>query len=80
MLAKDPSLCSVGQVLRITESSLAPVACLDDDTNQCERSGFCKTLPMWTGLNKVITDYLDGISLQNLLEQAQEQGADNYMI
>jgi Rrf2 family protein len=80
MLAKDPAKCTVGQVLRITEGSLAPVVCLDNDVNMCDRIEVCKTLSMWTGLNKVITDYLNGVTLQDLLEQHQYQGADHYII
>jgi len=80
MLAKEPSRCTVGQVLRITEGSLAPVACLEDTINQCDRAGYCKTLPMWAGLNKVISNYLDSVTLQDMLDQYQEHGGDNYMI
>ena len=69
MLAKEPSAYTVGQILRITEGNLAPIACLEDKVNQCERAKSCRTLSMWKGLNKVITEYLDGITLQNLLEK-----------
>jgi len=68
MLVKEPAAYTVGQILRITEGSLAPIACLEDKINQCERAKKCKTLPMWKGLNKVITDYLDGITLQDMLD------------
>ena len=78
MLAKEPSQITVGQILRITEGSLAPVACLEDDTNYCERADSCITLPMWKGLNSVISEYLNGISLQSMLEQTP--GLDNYVI
>jgi len=67
MLAKDPASYTVGEILRITEGNLAPVACLEDKVNQCERVKKCKTLSMWKGLNKVIGDYLDGITLKDLL-------------
>ncbi|HBT95894.1 MAG TPA: Rrf2 family transcriptional regulator [Coriobacteriia bacterium] len=80
LLAKDPDRFTVGQILRITEGSLAPIACLDEDINVCERVEHCKTLPMWTGLDKVITEYLDGITLQDMLDQYQERGADSYVI
>ncbi|MDR0914618.1 MAG: Rrf2 family transcriptional regulator [Oscillospiraceae bacterium] len=79
-LAKKPTQITVGQVLRITEGSLAPVACLDDETNLCERASFCRTLPMWQGLNKVITDYLDSVNLQSMLDQYEKQSADFYVI
>ena len=80
MLAKEPSKFTVGQVLRITEGNLAPVACLEDEINQCDRVGFCKTLPMWTGLSRVISEYLDSVTLQDMLEQYQYQGANHYII
>jgi Rrf2 family protein len=80
MLAVEPSNCSVGQILRITEGSLVPVACLEDEINQCDRIETCKTLPMWMGLKKVIADYLDSVSLQDILEEYQEQSADHYVI
>jgi Rrf2 family protein len=80
MLAKDASLITVGQVLRITEGSLAPVSCLDDEVNKCERVDSCQTLYLWQGLNKVINDYLESFTLQHIMDQYQEQGADNYMI
>ena len=80
MLAKESAQYTVGQILRVTEGSLAPVACLEDDINQCERTENCKTLPMWQGLNHLIADYLDGITLQDMMEQYQKQRADSYTI
>lgn len=77
-LTRDPSSYSVASVLRITEGTLAPVACLQDEVNTCNRAGSCKTLPMWTGLEKVISDYLEGISIQDLASTDNE--ADNYVI
>ena len=79
-MTKAPAEVTVGQVLRITEGSLVSVACLEDEQNQCDRSGACKTLPMWNGLYKVINDYLDGITLQDILDQYNEYGADSYVI
>ena len=76
MLAKEPSTCTVGQILRLTEGNLAPVACLEDETNLCDRAPFCKTLPMWKELDKIISDYLDSVTLQDMLEQS----ADNWVI
>jgi Rrf2 family protein len=68
MLAKQPSEYTVGQILRITEGSLAPVACLKDEVNQCSRIDSCKTFSMWDGLYKVIFEYLDGMTLQDMLD------------
>ena len=79
-LAKSPDQCTVGAILRATEGSLAPVACLDHDPNLCERSAECVTLPIWQGLQKTIYDYLDGITLQDILDQQKERYANGYMI
>lgn len=69
MLVKSPAEYTVGDVLRITEGSLAPVACLDQQPNLCERCGICMTLPVWQGLDRVIADYVDGITLQDILDR-----------
>jgi Rrf2 family protein len=66
-LARDPASITVAEVLRITEGGLAPVSCLAGDVKGCERRDYCLTLPVWEGLEKVISDYLEGISLQDIL-------------
>ena len=80
MLAKKPSQITVGQILRITEGSLAPIACLEGEVNQCDRALSCKTLAMWEGFYETITDYLDSATLQNISEQYNKNGADYYVI
>lgn len=79
-LAKPPAQYTVGMILRMTEGSLAPVACLDNDPVECERSGECATLPVWRGLYKVITDYLDGITIQDIVDRQNNLGSDEYVI
>ena len=76
MLAKEPAKYTVAEILRLTEGNLAPVACLEDETNQCDRAAFCKTLPMWKELDKIINDYLSSVTLQDMMEQS----ADNWVI
>jgi len=66
-LAKGPETITVGEILRAAEGSLAPVACLDDEINQCPRKDDCLALPLWEGLNRVIQDYVDHITLADLL-------------
>ncbi|MDR1805197.1 MAG: Rrf2 family transcriptional regulator [Clostridium sp.] len=78
MLSRPPAAISVGEILRITEGSLAPVACLEEESGNCARSPFCPTLPVWEGLQRVITEYLDGISLADLMANAAQ--GDDYMI
>jgi len=79
MLAKPPSECTVKEILRLTEGSLAPVACLDEEVNKCNQVEVCKTISLWSGLNKVISDYLDSVTLQDMIEQYQES-AYNWVI
>lgn len=79
-LAKAPDRCSVGEILRLTEGSLSPVDCLGNDSVGCERSTECATLPVWQGLYRVINEYLDGITLQDILDQQRERCADDYVI
>ena len=67
-LAKSPDCCTVGEILRITEGTLSPVACLDR-ANHCPRREECLTLPVWEGLHKVIYSYLDSITLQDILQR-----------
>ena len=66
-LTRDPSQYTVGSILKLTEGSLAPVACLDDTPNRCPRASACKTLSMWENLYKMIGDYFEGITLEDLL-------------
>lgn len=80
MLARSPEKYTVGEILRLTEGSLSPVACLDRDPIECERSGECATLPIWQGLYRVINEYLDNITLQDILDQQQERYMNDYMI
>ena len=71
-LAADPARCTVGDILRAAEDSLAPVACLEKDAEQCPRQHRCATLPMWRELGRLIDGYFDGITLEQLVEQARE--------
>ena len=76
-LCRDPHDYRVGDILRLTEGSLAPVSCLECDGQPCDRAAECRTLPMWTKLNTMINDYFDGITLADLMKVSQ---VDNYVI
>jgi len=76
MLAKEPDKYTVGQILRITEGGLYPVSCLADEPNQCEQKGYCKTLWVWQGLEKMINKYLDGITIQDIVDTCKDCAYD----
>ena len=66
-LTKEPSEISVGEILRITEGDLAPVACLECNGPECDRVDDCRTLPMWKELNDRINSYLDSVMISDLM-------------
>ena len=67
-LTKSPDQFTVGQILRLTEGSLAPVACLAGEQKGCERSAECPTIGMWIELDDLIENYLDSITIADLME------------
>ena len=70
-LAKPAEEITVGDVLRAAEGSLAPVACLECEPNDCPRLSECDTLYVWEGLYKSISEYLDGITLRDILNHGR---------
>lgn len=80
MLARRPADCTVGDILRATEGSLAPVSCLEYEVNDCPRADSCATLSIWEGLYKVINEYLDSVTLQDLLGRSADLQGDDYCI
>lgn len=71
-LIKDSKDYKVGEILRLTEGTLAPVMCLGENAKVCEKATTCQTLPLWTGLNQVISEYLDNISLDDILKGSEK--------
>ena len=72
-LTKSPENYTIRSILRLTEGSLAPVACLKENADPCQKQAKCKTLPMWEGLNNVITNYLESITLADILEKPDKK-------
>lgn len=66
-LTRSPEKYRVGEILRLTEGDLAPVSCLECGAKPCAKRGECRTLPMWTTLYGMITDYLDSVYLADLM-------------
>lgn len=66
-LTKEPEQYTIGSILRLTEESLAPVSCLESGADICPRAADCRTLSMWQGLDKLITEYFENITLADLM-------------
>ncbi|MDR0426790.1 MAG: RrF2 family transcriptional regulator [Clostridiales bacterium] len=79
-LSRAPENITAGEILRITEGSLAPVACLDDEVNQCPRSETCLTLPFWKGLQNIIDAYVDGATLYDFIKNTPAADTGNFCI
>ena len=68
-LAKTPSEYTVGEILKLTEGTLAPVMCLEEGAEACERAKDCVTLPLWKELNHIIDKYLDRVTLDDVINK-----------
>ena len=77
-LAKSPEQYTVDSILQLTDGSLAPVTCLENANNTCARAASCKTLPMWKKLNDLIHEYLQSVTLDQLLSNGDN--SDYYVI
>lgn len=76
MLARDPAEYTVGMILRLTEGSMAPVACLETEENTCNRAANCTTLKLWKMLDEAMRGVLDHVTLQDLKDWQMESVND----
>ena len=80
-LANKPETYTVGMILRLTEGSLSPVSCLDNDSVQCERYSICETVMIWQRLRDAINSVIDNVTIQDLVDKHNESNAsDDYVI
>lgn len=80
MLARAAEDYTVGDILRMTEHSLAPVTCLEDGSAQCARCDSCPTVGFWKGLYQAITDYVDSVTLKDMTEEQKQLGGNAHVI
>ena len=69
-LNRAPAAYTVGSILKLTEGNLAPVSCTAQGAAACSRSTCCQTLPMWERLDRMINDFFEGITLEDLLHES----------
>jgi DNA-binding IscR family transcriptional regulator len=72
-LAKPAGEYTVGMILRAIEGSLVPVACMEDEPNQCPRSAACVTLDIWKQINDAVSGVVDNITLADLVQKQQSK-------
>lgn len=77
-LTRSPGDYTVWEILSLTEGDMAPVSCLKEDADPCERASECRTLPMWKDFYHLLRDYFENIALADLLEN--DNSADYYSI
>lgn len=68
-LTNSPEKYKVGDILRLAEGDIAPVACLECNSEACTRKDECRTLPMWKELDRRVNDYLDSVTLADLMKK-----------
>ena len=79
-LAKDPSEYTAGDILRITEGNLAPIPCLENEENDCDRISQCATLDFCFWLYDTVNSYVDGVTLQELAERFKLKSSIDFII
>lgn len=67
-LTRKPEDYRISEILRLTEGNLAPVACLECNAEKCKRTAECRTLPMWMELNRRVNEYLDSVTIADLMK------------
>ena len=77
-LKKAPEDYTADNILSLTDESLAPVSCLEENADACPRAARCKTLSLWQGLDQAIHTYLKGVTIADLMDQGA--GGDDYVI
>lgn len=75
-LTKKPEEYTVGMILRLTEGSLAPIACVDEDGAGCDRFEQCATFSVWKKLNDAINGVVDNITVADLVLEQKEKMLD----
>ena len=79
LLNRDPKDYKVGEILRITEGDLAPEACLDQNSMECEKRTGCATVRLWQMIDDAVSSVVDKVTLQDLLDWSAD-AADTYVI
>lgn len=74
LLRKKPEDYTAGMILRLTEGSLAPVACVEEDAVDCERQKGCVTYLLWKKINEAVSSVVDTVTLKDLVDWQKDLG------
>lgn len=80
VLAKSPGNYTAGEILRAAEGTLSPVACIEDNSPRCSRIGQCPAVDFWRGYYKAVTDYVNGVTLEQLANAERDKVGNDYNI
>lgn len=75
-LTKAPERYTAGEIIRAIEGSTAPIPCLEDDANDCPMFSQCRTLSFWAGLDEVVNQYMDSVTLAQLAAAPDAEAAE----
>lgn len=64
-----PEECTIGDILRLTEGDLAPVACLECGAKPCEKMSECRTFPLWLEFYNTVNDFFDNKTLADIIRK-----------
>lgn len=68
LLTKEPVEYTAGMILRLAEGSIAPVACIEDEAEACEKKGACVSAMLWQKMNDAVNEVVDNTTLQDLVD------------
>lgn len=72
-LAQPAENYTVGMILRLTEGSLFPVACMDEEVNSCSRCNSCEPLEVWKQISDAINNVVDNVTIADMLHKKQDR-------
>ncbi|MEA4999142.1 MAG: Rrf2 family transcriptional regulator [Candidatus Limiplasma sp.] len=80
LLTREPQAYTVGDILRVVEGDLFPVACMESEPNQCPRYAICKTIKFWEGLYQAVNGYVDSVTLEEISDEDTDENCWAYSI
>lgn len=74
-LVKSPQAIRIGDILRLTEGDLAPVACLETGAAVCPKADKCQTYPLWVEFNELVNDFFDKKTLADVIVTGNDRSS-----